>query len=837
MAEARRCETKRGEEGTGEAGRLSVRGILLAYSLGIAAGMRLISPQFVLPLSAFSLLLVLLALLARSRCSGGWRLALGLLAAGAAGLAWHCHWAQGRLQDLLPRELEGEELRLSGRIQGFVRQREPRQGFEFLVQAGPPELTGRRLSLNHYGEEQLVAGQRLTLLVRLRRPHGFANPGSFDYEARQLQAGIAARGYVRELIQASAPEAGPALDGVLLHLRRELRDRLRELPGLRHGPVLQALILGEQGEVSSAQWQIFNATGSSHLFVISGLHVGLVAFSVYLLVMAVGPLLPLWLVPFRLIPPSLVPSGIKPLGVLPLPRPQAAALAALLAALGYCLLSGFALPAQRAFTMLACLMAGRLMRRSWPVSLRYLAALALVLTLNPLAPLNAGFWFSFLVVGWLLLFVGAAGTERAGKQWQRVLLALRSQCLAFIGLLVPLSQLTGQVSLIAPLVNLLAIPVVGMLIVPMSLSGSLLLFIWPALGAMLLGLADQVLHPLLVALAWSAGQPVLLYSLPASGWGLLLGMLACLLLSLPRQVPGRILALALLLPLLWPEPRRPEPGSLEVQVLDVGQGLAVLLHTHRHTLVYDAGDRFSEDFDLGAAVVAPALRQFGRRRIDRLVISHGDSDHAGGLGSLLREFEVASLLLGGANPGQLQTSDSLHRSQTHTEACRVGQEWMWDGVRFQVLAPGLESAAGEGDRQLSENDLSCVLRVSVAGRALLLPGDIHSTQERALVLAHGDGLRSDILIAPHHGSQTSSSWAFLKRVAPRQVMISAGYRNAFGHPAAPVLGRYAAFDAEALVTANSGMISFTLEPGGTLAPAQRFRRERARYWREPENPL
>ncbi|MEX2469945.1 MAG: ComEC/Rec2 family competence protein [Pseudohongiellaceae bacterium] len=772
--------------------------------------------------------------------------AAALLLAVLAGMSWHMLWAESQLRAQLPVVLEGQDVTVSGRISSLPAASGPAQRFEFTVSTGPAALVGRRLLLADYGEQPLAGGQHWHWTVRLKRPHGQANPGGFDNEARLFQRRIVARGYVRPGPRARLTvEEGLSLTGV----RQRFKTLLDALPGSpRQRAVLLALTLGDRSELSTAQWDSFSRTGTNHLFVISGLHVGLVSLGCYLLS---G-----WLWRCLCLP------------VTRLPRQQVAALVAIAGALAYALLAGFTLPTQRAVVMVVVFMSGRLTRRSVSLTARFCLALALVLLGNPLAVAGAGFWLSFGAVAGLMLFLpGRDFSSPFPDKGVRYTLKRigRPQLVVFVALLAPLLAWTGQVSLLAPLVNIVAIPLVGLLIVPLALGAALLAPLFPVAASYGLGLADWLLTGLLFALdrlaaltPWSQVE-IFPSGLPAT----VCAAAACLLLLVPGRISWRWLCVPLFLPLFLPSSlpvslpislpfsvpvslplfsplpsstaSRPPPGSLQVQVLDVGQGLAVLLRTHRHAMLYDTGPGLGEDYDLATTQVIPVLGRQGIRRLDRLLLSHLDSDHAGGLESVLEALPVAEVM----------APRSLAGVAVPVSICAAGQSWTWDGVIFRILWPDPAPAPDPGpapDLQMppgptvlpTGNNGSCVLQVSAGGQRVLLPGDIEAAVERTLVLRHGEALRSSLLLAAHHGSDTSSGFAWLKTVAPRVSVFSAGYRNGFGHPAAAVQSRHGLLGIATRNTAASGWLRFELHPGQALAPPLQFRQSVRRYWRRSE---
>ncbi|MCB1649396.1 MAG: DNA internalization-related competence protein ComEC/Rec2 [Pseudomonadales bacterium] len=787
-----------------------MRARMLAFCLGvIVCGAVPVLPDFS-PLFAWMLALLCLAL---SRCSD---LRLAVLAALCCGLSWGVGGAQWRLQALLPAELEGQDFWVQGRVSGLPERQERAQQFLFRVSrscfallpedcaANEPRFRHRLVQLNYYGDVRIVPGQQWWWRVRLNRPHGFANPGSFDYEAWLLMQGVAARGYVRET--AFNRLLGPGRPG-LQRMRDELRERLAPLLApLSNSGILLALILGDRSRLPASQWDLFTATGTNHLVVISGLHVGFMALLGY----GIGNLL----------------ARLFPALLLRLPAQKWGALSAVLAALLYSLLAGFSLPTQRALTMVLVFMSGRLLARELLPSFAYWLAMSVVLLGNPLSPLGAGFWLSFGAVGTLMFAFAARIRLRSAsgdaQGWAgRIRQWCEPQFTVFVGMLLPLLLWTGQSSLLAPLANLVAIPLVSLLVVPLALTSAGLLMLSPVLASYLLWAADALLSLLLwglQCLADGEGGHTVLMAGPVSAMAVFLAVVGTVMLLFPPGWPGRWLGFVCFAPLLWPRSLAPAPGQVTLTVLDVGQGLAIVARTAGHTLLYDSGPAFSEDFDAGAGIVVPFLQRQGVRRLDTLVISHGDSDHRGGMPGVLAAMPVARQLL--SLPAPLPAG---------AQPCHEGQGWEWDGVRFDMLGPA------PGGAYLG-NDSSCVLRIEAGGQVALLTGDIERPAEARLLAGQHDLLRADLLIAPHHGSNTSSSPAFIAAVAPHTVVFSAGYRSQFGHPAPGVAERYHALGIRAWNTALSGALGFVLGDAKQALQAWtpvEYRQQALRYWRLP----
>ena len=728
------------------------------------------------------------------------RAVVWILAAAVLGIVWAGSFAHLRLADELQAAIEGRDIELTGVVAGLPQALERGVRFEFDVEqslAGvPPHISLAWYRGRDHADDDasplvpVRAGERWRFTVRLKRPHGNLNPHGFDYEAWLFERGIRATGYVRPQ-SATRIEAQVWRPGYAVEMLREtIRDRFRAvLPDAPYAGILIALAVGDQHAIDPGLWQGFARTGITHLMSISGLHVTMLAGLAYAVIN--------WL--WRR-------SASLPLR---LPAQHAAAIGGFLAAFLYCLLAGFAVPAQRTLYMLGVVVAARLSARELAGSRVLSAALLLVLLLDPWALLAAGFWLSFGAVA-LLFHIGSGrlGPVHWLAEWGR------AQWAVTLGMLPALLALFQQFSLVSPLANALAIPLVSFVITPLALLGTV-----PLLDP-LLSLAHLLTAWLMTFIDWLAGLPLAMWQQAAPPpWATLLALAGGIWLLLPRGFPSRWLGVLAFLPLLTVLPPRPAGDAAVITVLDVGQGLAIHVQTAGHDLLFDAGPAFSADADSGNRIIAPYLRAMGVRRLDAMVISHADKDHEGGAASVLAALPVALLKT------SLPFEHALSAQPVPHELCRDGDPWNWDGVAFEMLHPGAAPLSRK------TNDLSCVLRITAGGKTMLLTSDIEAVSEQALLGRHPAGLSAAVMTVPHHGSKTSSTPGFVAAVAARDVIFPVGYRNRFGHPKEEVVARYLESGARLHRTDADGAVGVSLAAAGIAFRHERV--ERRRYWHAP----
>lgn len=788
---------------------------------------------------------------------------LGVALLGFASTGWRA--AAHRAQLLSP-VWEGRTLRLSGVVEGLPRSTSMGWRLVFAVDglsevltdpslaAGqalpppPPEGFPQRVLLSWAAQPDGPvprAGERWQVAVRLREPHGLANPHGFDTERWLWEQGLGATGYVRFGTRDPAPHrlsvAGLGLHPWRERIRQQIQARVADA---RVAGVLAALTVGDQAAIERGDWDVFRATGVAHLVSISGLHITWWAWLTTALVARLWR----WA-------PRVWPGGGSRL-LLACPAPVAAAWGGWALALGYAVFSGWGVPAQRTVLMLSVVVGLRLLGRRWPWPVVGLVALALVLAWEPGAWWQPGFWLSFVAVGVLLAAAPAPG-DLQGPPWSAPGLPVRHRLVALgrslarpvVGMartqwvitlaLAPLTLvLFGQVSVVGLVANLVAIPAVTLVITPLALSAVVWPWLWEPVAVcmqVLLSWLESLSQWPWASLQWPA-MPMSL-ALAAVGGGLVLAM------RWPWSL--RAMGIALVLPALLWRPERPAHGEFEVLAADVGQGSAVLVRTATASLLYDAGPQWGPQSDAGQRVLLPLLHALGETP-RRVVLSHRDGDHVGGALSVLDRLSVSQLALpwswaAATAPEPLRVWASfgppdmvsawsdpvlarrvLARLPDWTR-CEAGQRWEQDGVHFEMLHPTASHHARPG---MSSNNLSCVLRVRGRSASALLPGDLDAAHEAELVQAHPD-LRADWLLAPHHGSQSSSSEVFLQAVRPGWLVVQAGVGNRYGHPAPAVVQRYGALGLRWAGTPACGASRWRSDQPANLYCQ---RQPGARYW-------
>lgn len=750
---------------------------MVALVLFFLAGILSVQQMSALPEIAWlSVAIIALGILARLRC---W---YGIFF--VAGVVWAVAFAAIRLDDRLPEQLAGQDIQIHGVIADLPEHENNHIRFNFNVLESAKRIPNKLRLTWYYPDQTIKAGQEWAFTVRLKPPHGTNNPGGFDYERWLFVEGIGATGYVRpkpepKLINGESKKVN------LLVWRQHIAEQLEQtLADSKSLALIKALTIGDGDSLSPNQWEIFRKTGTTHLMVISGSHIGLIAGLVYLLVIRLWA----WT------------------GILAWSPQKVAAIVALVTAIFYAGLTGFSVPAQRSALMIAIAMTAIIQQRNTRPYNVLAVALFAVLVVDPLVVLSAGFWLSFIAVS-LIIYVLAGRLGKPGF----IRGSVKINWVTSVGLAPLLLLFFQQISLIAPLANLIAVPIISLVVVPLALLATLIMLASPLVATKLFIPVEFALQGLWWVLVKLAALPIsTINHTQPSWWALGFAVPGIVLLFAPKGMPSRWLGLLMLFPLVFTESSKIAAGVVKMTLLDVGQGLSAVVQTTNHALVYDTGAKFSSTSDSGQSVVVPFLRNQGINKIDTLIVSHGDNDHIGGADSLINNVPTDTIL----------TSVPQQLSDYAPAQCKAGQSWSWDKVRFTILSPKLGNL-------LSDNDNSCVLQIQAQQGTALLSGDIEAEAESWLVETYGDNLKSDVLIAPHHGSQTSSTTKFLNAVKPSVILIPAGYRNQFGHPHQDVIQRYRDLPVNWLNSAEEGAIQIIMDKQLEL---ETWREAEGKYW-------
>lgn len=717
------------------------------------------------------------------------------------GFIWATLNALSTLSWSLEKDMENQPLIVKGRIASLPQLKkidqygktETVENFVFDTITIGNQNKKTKLNINWYDPQIVKYGEVWQLEVRLKRPHGNSNPGSFDFEKYLFQNRIRAVGYVipgknNIFLQTSN------LWHCLGNYRQKLRDQfLIMFAEAKMEGIIIALILGDQSKITKSQWTIFRDTGTSYLMAISGLHIGLAALMFYYLVALI------WKLYARL--------------TLLIPLKHIGTITGLAAASVYSALSGFSIPTQRALIMLLFCTIMFMLSREIKASKTLFLALFLVLSIEPQASLFVGFWLSFAAVAFIIYVT--QGRKNMHQSWWRKY--WRMQIAVTLGIL-PFSLLIfNQVSFVSMIANLFALPLVCSIVVPMSLLGFITLPIFTSLSYYILLAAEKIMELLWLPLQWMSSLHFLnWYNSIFNFWIFLASILGAILILAPKGFPSKWLGIVFFLPLIFTKQPLPKSGEVWLYVLDVGQGLATVIQTSKHVLIYDSGPKFAEG-DAGETVIVPFLRHLGISAVDTMIISHGDDDHIGGANSIISSYQI----------NKIYTSVPDKFSQKNVQLCNDSQSWNWDGVNFQFIYPTTKNAV-----LISDNDNSCVLRVNNGLNVVLLPGDIEKKTEKWLVDNKSVNLPATILVAPHHGSASSSSDDFINAVSPRYVLFSTGYLNRFHFPAQSVIDRYFKYKVAAFNTANTGAIFFKFDDKNDIQSPLLYRGVNKHYWNE-----
>jgi competence protein ComEC len=805
---------------------------MIKCALGFVFGAWLLQQQAVLPDSIYALgaaLILGCSLVVFTKSQQNYLKKISLFVAAALlGFLWAASFATIRLIDELPADWQQKSINIVGTIATLPEVTEKGERFQFDVEniltkdSTKTLKIPRHISLNFYrdltsqrpenGPSQFNffhAGERWQFAVKLKRPHSTYNPHGYDFEGWALENNIRATGSISSKSGYKKLNNFVWRPSYLVEIAREkvgnhISQTLANKP---YAGVIRALVVGDDSQITQAQWNVYLRTGVNHLMSISGLHITMLAG----LAFAIAAFI------WRRFPAL----------VLRMPTRKAATIIGLVVAVLYALLAGMSVPTQRTLYMLITFAAALLLGRNLAISRALVIALIVVVLLDPWATISAGFWLSFGAVA-IIAYVSAG--RLAAASWLKQ--AVHTQWAITLGLLPLLIMLFGQTSIVSPLANAFAIPIISLIVVPLAILGSIIHIDF------ILQLAHFILEMCMQGLNWLATLPTWQQAAPPS-WALVSAICGVLWLLLPRGFPQRWLGFVLLMPLFFANSDRPEVGAMQVAVLDIGQGLAVVVKTANHTFLYDAGPKYNEQSDAGGRIVVPYLRGEGVKKLDGFMVSHNDIDHSGGAPSVLAQVPVGWFASSFDTTEIYATKKSIK--------CFAGQHWRWDGVSFEVLYPSWQSY---DDLTLTDNNRSCVVKITSQFGSILLTGDIEELAENMLLeaglqpnnhAAAGDAvlvknkLKSDVLIAPHHGSKTSSSANFVQAVGAKHIVFTVGYLNRFNHPKPMIEKRYEESGAWLYRSDYHGalLIDFTrktnLQLNGKITS---WRQAQPRYWHD-----
>lgn len=746
------------------------------------------------------------------------------------GLAYGIYTGQQLLLTQLLEKDSGKDFFITGKIAGLPKRESKQLRFwvdiesirdthgNFLVVNSPKRV---QLSWYFHSEKlipEILPGERWQLSAKLHRPRSMVNPTGFDYQLWLLRKGIGATGYVVKGDNYPKENISMGFTEQIGIWRYQLQQWVIEKSQSPHKGILIALLIGDSGLVEKADWKTMQQTGTNHLIAISGLHVGFLAIIGFYLGLLLGRVLQLIQLPFFHVS---------------WPAQFIAYVCASLFAGFYSALAGFNIPTVRTLLMLSIFYWVCLWRRQTQFISIFCLALVLVILIDPLAAYDIGFWLSFGAVAFLLLgFSGRREPKRKFSFRPKIKKLIqdycRSQWLMLLGLLVPLIIFIGSFSLTSPIANAVAIPVITFFVVPCLLVAAVFHSIFPMFSNGLIWLAESALEGLLKFLqlllqSFSFETNPLISLTPVMAIWL---AFCSVLMLLPRGFfPGYLSATALCfsvaVAMLFPKPNQPD---LRLLVLDVGQGTSVVVQVANNTLVYDTGARFSDNFDAGSGIIAPYLKSQAIGKIDKLIVSHNDLDHAGGLSGLLETIKVDQLLLGQYkplfNPGTAQKI--LYSKADQVDSCHEFPDWQWQSVSFRFLKWPLRARA-------NANNYSCVLQITYQGQVILIPGDLEREVEMQLLDSQQLPVNIQLLLAGHHGSLTSSNPDFIEHLRPKWVVYSAGYANRYGHPHPLVRQRFRDINSQEFLTAEQGAVEFSWK-NGVHQPVLTYRQIKQRYW-------
>ncbi len=726
-----------------------------------------------------------------------------------AGFVWATVIAHQLLNNKISPELEGEDILVQGFISSLPEKIGRRSRFEFTVNSvvynNNKYSSPKKIKLNWYGSApKLIPDDYWQLIVRLKKPFSYQNSGGFDYEAWMFQNKIDAKGYVRKSKKNKLLQANHSFLS-FNRIRFNLKQSINEINRSEYRPIILALLLGDKSEITDNQWEVFRKTGTSHLIAISGLHIGLIAGLVFFMSR--------WLWGFNSALVTAIPSA------------KVAAMLAISSAVIYSAMAGFSIPTQRALIMLCVVMISILVdvrANSWKT---LSVALLVVLILSPFAVLNPGFWLSFFAVGIIIYF-----SKMPKLTTNKISLTLYNwsviQLVIGIGLMPFVLLYFNESSLISPIANFIVVPVFSFFIVPaIFLAGCTMALFPTSISVIILDAVTFTLDKTWIFLEFLANLGFSSFQINHIPYSTFIFLcIAIILLFLPKHFPTKWLASFFLIPLFFEKPQVPEFGSVKATLLDVGQGLSVVIQTQAHVLVFDTGPRYSQSFNTGNTVIIPYLKSKGIDNIDLMIISHSDNDHIGGIQSVVKAINVDKILT--SDPNKVKSKISQQIKKIPINYCFAGNHWTWDGVDFKIIHPTQDST-------LSKNNASCVIKIlssnATKSNSILLTGDIESKAEQEILNNSNLDISANIVIAPHHGSKTSSTVEFINRVNPDYVLYPVGYRNRYKFPSKIVSKRYKEADVVDYSTSKFGSITFTLDPL-LLKKPELYRVSQRRFW-------
>ncbi len=696
------------------------------------------------------------------------------------------------LNGSLPKAMEDRPILIEGYIISIPTTQRQLTTFKFRMTTLSGKKVSTSLQASYYRcPHPLKVGQAWRFEAKLRGIHSLRNPGCVDQEKQYFYQGILAKANIltsKQNHQLNLVNGHVPLERVrqFIFERLERTFKQHELYG-----ILLALTLGITHQISAQQWQVFRATGTNHLVAISGLHIGLAA--------SCFAKLAAWI------------WGRIPFGPLVIPIPYISAFAGIISATIYSLLAGFSASTQRALLMISFLVLATSSKRRSTSTSAVCFSLGVILLFEPLAYLSMSFWLSFIAVG--LLIYGLNNRIAHSGLWIKW---GKPQWVVSLGMMPTLYLVFANMTLLSIPANIIAIPWFSFLVIPCFLVGVIIFLLFEKLGKWLIEIGFYLLSLMWVVLQKiSTYHQLIFQGTFEKSMTAVFTHLATYLTLLPTGLFSRVLTLAWWLPSLWPSQTLLVDKQVQLVVFDVGQGLATLIRTKNHVLIFDTGAKMSDDYDMGKAVILPYLERMRIKKIDILTVSHGDNDHIGGAESLLEKVPIT----------KIYTSVPARFKNRAAMFCKENTTWNWDGVNFIFISP-------PANLRLSGNNASCVLKIANGKQGILLTGDIEQEAENILVERHASILPATILVVPHHGSKTSSSPRFLASVMPEYAIFSAGYLNRYHHPRPEIINRYSRWHSKIFNTITGGAITMTLSPNSDKVSVDEYRKSHQRIWHD-----